>query len=120
MAGTEKQPSTEPRNTVTMGAAVTQDSTFEWSKVGAQVTGGWFEKVALHAIDGPNGSLQPKHAAVQTPEGCWSSKLGDCEDIEHFSLEALNSIGYGRAVRFLRRPMKAGDPLTDIWSWKVV
>jgi putative transposase len=37
-AGMEKRRSTEPRNTVTMGVAATQDSTFEWREVGAQVT----------------------------------------------------------------------------------
>src|SRR5215472_6261804 len=33
------RPSTEPRNTVTMGVTATQDSTFEWREIGAQVTG---------------------------------------------------------------------------------
>ena len=34
---TEKHRSTEPRNTVTMGVAATQHSTFEWWEFGAQV-----------------------------------------------------------------------------------
>ena len=37
VAGTEKRRSTEPRNTVTIGATATADSTFEWREVGAQV-----------------------------------------------------------------------------------
>jgi putative transposase len=37
-AGTEKQRSTEPRNTVTMGVTATQDSTSEWRELGAQVS----------------------------------------------------------------------------------
>jgi hypothetical protein len=36
-AGTEKQRSTEQRNTVTMGVAATRDSTSEWRELGAQV-----------------------------------------------------------------------------------
>ena len=42
MAGTEKQRSTEPRNTVTMGVTATQDSTSEWRELGAQVSGGHY------------------------------------------------------------------------------
>ena len=34
LTSTEKQPSTEPRNTVTMGVTATQDFTFEWRKSG--------------------------------------------------------------------------------------
>jgi hypothetical protein len=37
-AATEKRRSTEQKITVTMGVAATQDSTFEWRSVGAQVT----------------------------------------------------------------------------------
>jgi hypothetical protein len=39
MAGAEKRRSTEPRNTVTMGVAATQDSTSDWRELGAQVSG---------------------------------------------------------------------------------
>ncbi len=38
LAGTEKRPSTEPRNTVTMAVAATQDSAYEWRELGAQVS----------------------------------------------------------------------------------
>jgi hypothetical protein len=38
MAGKEKRRSTEQRNTVTMAMAATQDSTFDWRELGAQVT----------------------------------------------------------------------------------
>jgi hypothetical protein len=38
MAGMEKRRSTEQRNTVTIGVAATQDSTFDWRELGAQVT----------------------------------------------------------------------------------
>jgi hypothetical protein len=39
MAGTQKRCSTEQGNTVVMGVTATQDSTFDWRKVGAQVSG---------------------------------------------------------------------------------
>jgi hypothetical protein len=38
VAGAEKRPLTEQRNTVRMGLAKTADSTFEWKEVEAQVT----------------------------------------------------------------------------------
>jgi hypothetical protein len=37
MAGMEKRRSTEQRNTVTIGVAATQDSTFDWRELGAHV-----------------------------------------------------------------------------------
>ncbi len=37
-----------------------------------------FEKVALYALAGA-----PKHAARQLPNGRWTSKLGELEDVEH-------------------------------------
>ena len=63
-----------------------------------------FVKIALYATKESDGSLFPTHVAIQLPNGTWSSKLGPCEDIEHFTLEALNSDDYGCAVRFLKRP----------------
>ena len=57
-----------------------------------------FEKVALYAIEGLF-----THAARQTPEGRWTSKLGTLEDIEHDSTTALEGEEYGRVVRFMKR-----------------
>ncbi|HZU37138.1 MAG TPA: hypothetical protein VFA18_14550 [Gemmataceae bacterium] len=57
-----------------------------------------FEKVALYALGG-----MPKHAARQLPNGLWTSKLGELEDIEH-TLEALNGAWYGAVVSILKRP----------------
>jgi hypothetical protein len=57
---------------------------------------GW-EKVALYATD-----EGPTHAARQLPSGCWTSKLGPDDDIEH-ALEGLCSPLYGSVVQFLRR-----------------
>ncbi|HEV3083903.1 MAG TPA: hypothetical protein VGY66_29240 [Gemmataceae bacterium] len=59
-----------------------------------------FEKIAVYAL----ASGAPTHAARQLPSGAWLSKLGDLQDIEHQTLEALEGRDYGKAVRFLRRP----------------
>jgi hypothetical protein len=57
-----------------------------------------FEKVALYALAGV-----PKHAARQLPNGRWTSKLGELEDVEH-SLDGLNGAWYGSVVSILKRP----------------
>ena len=63
-----------------------------------------FEKVALFAEKGQSGSWKPTHAAISTINGCWSSKLGDFEDIEHFRVESLHGQRYGAVVCYLSRP----------------
>lgn len=60
-----------------------------------------FEKVALYwGKGGP-------HAAKQLPNGRWSSKLGDNQDIEHETLEGLETDGlkpaYGTVYCTLKR-----------------
>jgi hypothetical protein len=60
------------------------------------------EKIALFAIPAITG-LRPTHAARQLPNGNWTSKLGPCEDIEHFALESVNGPTYGSPVVFMSR-----------------
>ena len=57
-----------------------------------------FEKVAIFADS--NG--KPTHAARQLPNGSWTSKLGNWEDIRH-TIYGLEGGQYGDATRFLRR-----------------
>jgi hypothetical protein len=62
-----------------------------------------FEKVAIYVdADGT-----PAHAALQKPNGVWSSKLGDLEDIDH-NLHGLERTAqrpaYGTVTTILRRP----------------
>lgn len=52
----------------------------------------------------------PTHVALQLPDGRWTSKLGDWDDITH-QLEALTGNPlpdkgwpYGTVAQFLRRP----------------
>jgi hypothetical protein len=63
-----------------------------------------FDKIALFAKRVPGIGWEPTHAAIQTDDGCWSSKLGECEDIEHFGVECLRGPGYGEVVLYLKRP----------------
>jgi hypothetical protein len=71
-----------------------------------------FEKIAIYA----DSDGCPLHAARLLPNGVWTSKLGDMEDIEHESLTAVEGSLYGSVVSFLKRPtsnqpiMGAGTP----------
>ena len=59
-----------------------------------------FEKVALYSdADG-----LPSHAARQKGDGFWTSKLGEAEDIEHDTPEALEGEAYGKVKIILKRP----------------
>ena len=58
-----------------------------------------FEKIALYALAGV-----PKHAARQLPNGRWTSKLGELEDVEH-CLDGLDGTWYGSVVQILKRPL---------------
>lgn len=61
------------------------------------------EKVALYAIGDASGRLSPTHAALQQADGTWTSKLGPCEDVTHFTLDCLHGPMYGSVVCFLKR-----------------
>lgn len=60
------------------------------------------EKIAIYGV-AIDSDVMPTHAARQLTDGRWTSKLGNCEDIEHDTLEALNGPVYGKAICFLRR-----------------
>ena len=57
-----------------------------------------FKKVAIYVNQ--EGAT---HAARQLESGHWTSKLGNCVDIEHDNLEALESESYGKAKVFFRK-----------------
>lgn len=48
------------------------------------------EKIVIYVRD-----QKPTHAARQLEDGTWTSKLGDCEDIIHASLEDISGSDYG-------------------------
>jgi hypothetical protein len=58
---------------------------------------GW-NKVALYAISG-----YYTHAARQLPDGRWTSKLGNEDDIEHDSPDAVAGGIYGDIALFMKR-----------------
>lgn len=77
----------------TLGYAPCADGTYVVGK----------EKVALFAIRDASGQLDPTHAALQLPDGRWTSKMGPFEDIAHFTLECLEDHMYGSVVCYLQR-----------------
>jgi hypothetical protein len=58
------------------------------------------EKIALYVDE--NG--KPTHAARQLPNGRWTSKLGQSQDIEH-ELEGITGSVYGSVAQVLKRPI---------------
>jgi hypothetical protein len=62
-----------------------------------------YEKIGIYEKDG-----QFKHVARQLENGNWTSKIGEYEDIEHYSIEAVEgytykSKSYGRVAFFMKR-----------------
>lgn len=57
-----------------------------------------FEKIALYGSDAEWG-----HAAKQLPDGRWSSKCGDLDDIAHNSVADVYCSSYGPVFCFMRR-----------------
>lgn len=64
-----------------------------------------FEKIAVYAAR----EVSPKHVARQLPDGRWTSKLGDYEDIVHVNLRDVAGGTYGWPVLYLRRPFPPRD-----------
>ena len=51
-------------------------------------------------------NIRGTHAARLLHNGMWSSKLGDAEDIQHQTPEALTSILYGEPFVYMKRQRK--------------
>jgi hypothetical protein len=62
-----------------------------------------FEKIAIYGSD--DGTYS--HAAVLRENGMWASKLGELEDIEHGSLDAILCEAYGTVRKFMARRSRA-------------
>jgi len=45
------------------------------------------------------------HAARQLPDGKWTSKLGQLEDITHGTTDVIEGGDYGEVVQFMKRPI---------------
>ncbi|NEQ32317.1 MAG: hypothetical protein F6K04_15160 [Leptolyngbya sp. SIO4C5] len=57
------------------------------------------EKVAIYV----DSEGKPTHAARQSEDGYWESKIIDAEDIRHTNLECLQGEMFGSVWRILRR-----------------
>jgi hypothetical protein len=57
-----------------------------------------YEKIVIYT----NAYGGVEHVARQLPDGRWTSKIGDEEDIIHESPQSL-SVGYGQPTIFMRR-----------------
>jgi len=57
-----------------------------------------FEKVAFYG-----SALMYTHVARQLPDGQWTSKLGQLEDITHTTPDVIAGGDYGEVVQFMKR-----------------
>ncbi len=60
-----------------------------------------FAKIAVYATGDPP---EPTHVTRQLPDGRWTSKIGDREDVEHHTLRDIAAGLYGQPVLYMRRP----------------
>ena len=63
-----------------------------------------FQKVAIYG-----NTLFYSHAAMQLPNGAWSSKLGKAEDIEHDTPDDVAGGIYGEVVEIMKRRINKSD-----------
>lgn len=69
-----------------------------------------FKKIAIYA----DSLDSPTHAARQLPNGKWTSKLGDFEDVEHqfvhvwesalMQMRSFELSSYGKLVKIMKKP----------------
>jgi hypothetical protein len=62
-----------------------------------------YRKIALYVTPGTNSCT---HAARQKSDGNWTSKLGEFNDIQHGTPEAIENDAYGVVYCFMRRAFK--------------
>ena len=72
----------------TMGYDTCQDGDFQHG----------FTKIAIFV----DHNRIPTHAARQSPDGFWTSKCGELEDLDH-ELNALCGQAYGRVVHYMKK-----------------
>lgn len=72
----------------------------------------FYEKIAIYA----STAGVPTHAARQLHTGRWTSKLGQLEDIEHSSPDALVSNRYGSPALIMRRRLGLFQLALRLWA----
>ena len=61
-----------------------------------------FEKLAIYG-----SAMMYAHAARQLPDGRWTSKLGQLEDITHTTTDMIEGSDYGEVVQYMKRRIVA-------------
>ena len=59
------------------------------------------EKIAIYTLNN-----MPEHAARQLPNGSWTSKMGDFEDIQHRNLNDVSGPFYGHPTVYMSRKLE--------------
>jgi hypothetical protein len=85
-------------NTIAAVIAAYRTVGFEVCNTAAPEVG--MEKIAIYTLAG-----DPTHAARLLPNGNWTSKLGDFEDIQHVNLYCLQGPLYGIPHTYMKRPV---------------
>src|SRR5262249_13960966 len=76
------------------------------------------QKIVLYGTLNPNGSIRRlQHAALQMPDGNWSSKIGTSILIRHLVPQALNGPEYGQPVAVYARAV-GYDPAQAVLNYQ--
>lgn len=74
-----------------------------------------FDKIALYEKAG-----MPSHAARQLPDGRWTSKCGNLEDIDHATPDCVSGDdGYGTPVLYMRRRTLENRPTAQALNIRI-
>lgn len=87
-----------PKRT-TVGVLIRVFRTLNYQSCDGPALEAGFEKIVIYG----KGNMAT-HAARQLPDGQWSSKLGDLDDITH-TLAGIAGDVYGQPLRFMRRAL---------------
>jgi hypothetical protein len=71
------------------------------------------QKVAIFATRGLMGNV-PTHAALQLPDGTWTSKMGPLEDICHQNVDGVGGPVYGDVICYLARQREQGSTVAAV------
>jgi hypothetical protein len=67
------------------------------------------EKIAIYV----DAAGVPTHAAIQTEDGLWQSKLGSFIDIRHSAVDLLT--GYGTVAVYMQRRLHGDSLIARLW-----
>jgi hypothetical protein len=95
-------PPTAPRFDDSLEAFVKMFETIGYGPCDVEELEAGFEKVAIYVDE----DRAVQHVARQLPNGHWTSKLGEDEDVEH-ALRAVEGDCYGRVAQVLKRAARA-------------